>query len=96
MKSYGMPVDADVAALVTAAVNVFAELGAEVEEVDPEIEGAHQIFRTHWWSGARQVVRGVPEEKRPLVDPRLLSMAEAAAAITIDDYFVACEERISG
>jgi len=93
MKSYGMPVDAEVAALVTAAVNVFAELGAEVEEIDPEIEGAHQIFRTHWWSGARQVVRGVPEERRPLVDPRLLSMAEAAAAITIDDYFKAMQAR---
>jgi aspartyl-tRNA(Asn)/glutamyl-tRNA(Gln) amidotransferase subunit A len=93
MKSHGRPVDGEVAALIAAAVKVFAELGATVEEVDPEIGDAFEIFRTYWWAGARQVVRGVPEEKRSLLDPRLRAMAETAEKITIDDYFKAVQAR---
>jgi aspartyl-tRNA(Asn)/glutamyl-tRNA(Gln) amidotransferase subunit A len=93
MNSHGMPVDAEVAALVAAAAKLFAELGAEVEEVDPEIDDAYQIFRTHWWASARQVVRGVPEEKRVSLDPLLRAVAEGAAAIMIDDYFKAIQAR---
>ena len=93
MKSHGMPVDEEVAALVAGAAKVFAELGAAVEEVDPEIGDAYEIFRTHWWAGARQVVCGVPQEKRPLLDPLLRGMADTAAAITLDDYFKATQAR---
>ena len=93
LKSNGIPVDAEVAALVRAAAKVFAELGARVEEVDPEIADAPEIFRTHWWAGARQVVRAVPEASRPLVDPGLRNLAAAAEAITIDDYFKAMQAR---
>jgi aspartyl-tRNA(Asn)/glutamyl-tRNA(Gln) amidotransferase subunit A len=93
MKSHGTPVDAEVAALVAAAAKVFAELGAAVEEVDPEIGDAYEIFRTYWWAGARQVVREVPQEKRSLLDPRLRAMADTAAAITLDDYFKARQAR---
>jgi aspartyl-tRNA(Asn)/glutamyl-tRNA(Gln) amidotransferase subunit A len=93
MKNDGMPVDAEVAALVAAATKVLAELGAKVEEVHPETRHAYEIFRTHWWAGARQVVRGVPEEKHPLLDPHLREMADVAAAITLHDYFKAAQAR---
>ncbi len=93
MKGHGVPVDMEVAALVRAAAEALADLGAEVEEVDPDIEDAFAIFRTHWWAGARQVVRSVPEEKRSLIDRLLRCMAEAAAAISIDDYFKATQAR---
>jgi aspartyl-tRNA(Asn)/glutamyl-tRNA(Gln) amidotransferase subunit A len=65
MKSHGMPADAEVAALAASAARVFAELGAVVQEIDPQIGDAYEIFRTHWWAGARQVVRGMPQDKRP-------------------------------
>jgi aspartyl-tRNA(Asn)/glutamyl-tRNA(Gln) amidotransferase subunit A len=93
MKSHGLPVDVEVAALVVNAAKVLAELGAQVEEIDPEISDAEQIFRAHWWAGARQLVNGVQEEKRPLLDPGLRGLAEAAVAITIDDYFKAMQAR---
>jgi aspartyl-tRNA(Asn)/glutamyl-tRNA(Gln) amidotransferase subunit A len=93
MKSHGTLMDAEVAALVAGAVKVFADLGAAVEEVDPEIGCAHEIFRTLWWAGARQVVRAVPQGKRPLLDPHLREMADGAAVITLDDYFKATQAR---
>jgi len=74
-------VDADVAALVRKALDVFTDLGAKVEEKHPGFENPDAIFRTHWFSAAALLVAALPAEKRKLVDPGLLEVAEQGAKI---------------
>ncbi|WP_322746059.1 amidase family protein [Nostoc sp. LEGE 06077] len=51
-------VDSEVAALVKGAVDVFAKLGAIVEEVDPGFVNPRPIFQTFWQAGAAKLLRG--------------------------------------
>jgi aspartyl-tRNA(Asn)/glutamyl-tRNA(Gln) amidotransferase subunit A len=75
-------VDAEVAALVRAAVKTFEELGAKVEEKNPGFENADPVFRTHWFSGAAFLLKDFSAEKRKLIDPGLLEVAAQGAKIT--------------
>ena len=78
-------VDPEVAKIVSDAVAVFAELGAKVEEKDPGFADSAPIFITHWFSGAAFLLKGIPKEKHPLIDPGLLDVAEQGAKITASD-----------
>jgi aspartyl-tRNA(Asn)/glutamyl-tRNA(Gln) amidotransferase subunit A len=74
-------VDTEVAAIVRKALDVFTDLGARVEEKHPGFENPDAIFRTHWFSAAALLVAAIPAEKRKLVDPGLLEVAEEGAKI---------------
>ena len=74
-------VDAEVAAIVRKAVTVFADLGARVEEKNPGFENPEGIFRTHWFSAAAFLLGSFPAEKRKLIDPGLLEVANEGAKI---------------
>ncbi|HWF65059.1 MAG TPA: amidase family protein, partial [Rhizomicrobium sp.] len=76
----------DVAALVAAAAKRFSDLGAHVEEVDPPGGDPGPIFRTLWWGGAGYLFGHAAPEKKALLDPGLLAMAEEGAAIPLHDY----------
>jgi aspartyl-tRNA(Asn)/glutamyl-tRNA(Gln) amidotransferase subunit A len=75
-----------VAALVAAAARRFSDLGAHVEEVDPPGGDPGPIFRTLWWGGAGYLFGHASPEKKALLDPGLLAMAEEGAAIPLHDY----------
>jgi aspartyl-tRNA(Asn)/glutamyl-tRNA(Gln) amidotransferase subunit A len=75
-------VDAEVASLVRNAVRVFETLGARVEEKHPGFENPEPVFRTHWFSGAAALLRGIPKEKHKLIDPGLLEVAAEGEKIT--------------
>ncbi len=75
-------VNPEVAALVREAVQVFANLGAHIEEVGPGFENPAEIFRVHWYAGAAYVVAGVPAEQRKLIDPGLREVATEGAKLT--------------
>jgi aspartyl-tRNA(Asn)/glutamyl-tRNA(Gln) amidotransferase subunit A len=75
-------VDTEVAAIVRKAVDVFTDLGAKVEEKDPGFENPDAIFRTHWFAPAASLINSLPAEKRKLVDPGLLEVAEQGAKIS--------------
>jgi aspartyl-tRNA(Asn)/glutamyl-tRNA(Gln) amidotransferase subunit A len=76
----------EVAALVAAAAKRFSELGAHVEEADPPGGDPAPIFRTLWWGGAAYLFGHASPEKKALLDPGLLAMAEEGAAISLHDY----------
>jgi aspartyl-tRNA(Asn)/glutamyl-tRNA(Gln) amidotransferase subunit A len=78
-------VDPDVAALVKAAVRVFEDLGAKVEEKNPGFEDPAHVFRAHWFSGAAFLLKGIPKDKQKLIDPGLLEVAAEGAKITADE-----------
>lgn len=75
-------VDPEIGAIVRAAVKAFEEAGARVEEKNPGFENAEPIFRAHWFSGAAALLRNIPEEKRKLIDPGLLEVAEQGEKIS--------------
>jgi aspartyl-tRNA(Asn)/glutamyl-tRNA(Gln) amidotransferase subunit A len=74
-------VDAEVAQIVRQAVEVFSDLGAQVEEKHPGFQDPDDIFRVHWFAGAAALIAGVPTAKRSLVDPGLLEVAAEGAKI---------------
>jgi len=74
-------VDREVAEIVRKAVSVFTDLGAKVEEKSPGFENPEGIFRTHWFSGAAFLLSSFSAEKRRLVDPGLIEVANEGAKI---------------
>jgi aspartyl-tRNA(Asn)/glutamyl-tRNA(Gln) amidotransferase subunit A len=63
--------DAEVDAAVRAAAQVFAEAGAHVEEVDPDITDCADAFHVLWFTGAAKVIEQYGEGVIGRVDPRL-------------------------
>lgn len=86
-------VRSDVARVVAEAVEVLADLGAVVEEVDPGFSDPIDIFNTLWFSGAAKILANLPPEKRELVDPGLHVIAEEGARISAVDYLRAVDAR---
>jgi aspartyl-tRNA(Asn)/glutamyl-tRNA(Gln) amidotransferase subunit A len=90
----GHPVDPEIAGLVASAVQAFRELGANVEEVDPDI-GANvgMTFVNHWFPGAANALRSYTPEQRSVMDPGLLEVADAGARLSLLDYLASVKER---
>lgn len=86
-------VDPEVEALVAAAAARFAELGAEVEAVDPPVGDPTRMFRTLWWVPAGYVVGGLGPDKQALLDPGLRAMGEEGRRIAVPDYLDAVMAR---
>jgi aspartyl-tRNA(Asn)/glutamyl-tRNA(Gln) amidotransferase subunit A len=79
-------VDQEIAHAVRRAVHAFADLGAEIEEVDPPLDGAHLAMRVFLDGGVLQAVEAVPPERRDLLDSSLLAAFEKARARTLTDH----------
>ena len=86
-------VDPEVAALVKQGVMRFVALGARVEEVNPGIAGAAEIFRRHWYSGAAYLLRNFTPEQKALMDPGLVEVAEQGAQIGMLELVDAVQKR---
>ncbi len=89
----GHPVDPEIAALVAAAAHRFADLGARVEEVDPDLPDCAAPFRKHWYAGAAALLSGLNDAQRDLVEPGLRDIAAEGAAYTLLDYLAAVKQR---
>lgn len=83
----------EVRELVEAAGKALADLGAHVELRDPGFSNPYDIFRTIWFSGAAYVRRGIPAEKRHLLDPGFNFIADQGEAIGHMDYVAAFDRR---
>ena len=86
-------VDPEVAAAVKRGAELFAELGANVEEVDFLFENPLPIFNVLWWSGARFALRNLTDKQLNELDPGLRRVFEGAASITLTDYLEAVQAR---
>jgi aspartyl-tRNA(Asn)/glutamyl-tRNA(Gln) amidotransferase subunit A len=86
-------VDREVAAAVAKAAAVFADLGANVEEVAGPFESPAECFRVHWYAGAAALVSRFDGEQRELLDPGLVEIAAEGAALTTADYLQAMADR---
>ena len=69
-------VDPEIASLVEKAVDVFADLGAIVEETDPGFEDPREAFGTYYFLRFRPLVDAADAEQRALMDPGLVRAVE--------------------
>ena len=79
-------VDPEIAALVRAAAESFTALGAHVEEVDPGLGDQHDVFRTHWYTGAARLQKTMTEDQLALLDPGFREVGVAGAEITLNEF----------
>jgi aspartyl-tRNA(Asn)/glutamyl-tRNA(Gln) amidotransferase subunit A len=82
-----------VAAAFAAAVRVFAELGAHVEEADPGFSDPVHEFETLWFSGAAKSIEHLGPEQRAQMDPGLVAVSEQGARASALDYLAAMAVR---
>ncbi|MEH2003642.1 amidase [Nostoc sp.] len=86
-------VEPEVAALVKAAVDIFAKLDAVVEEVDPGFANPRSIFQTLWQAGAAKLLRGFSPEQQAVIEEGLLLIAKEGDGITLAEYLSAQDAR---
>ena len=86
--------DDDVAAAVAAAAKVFEELGATVEQVDPDIPACRPIIETIWFAADAWIVDQLGPDKAKLMDPGLLAVAEEGRNMSVQDLVGAHAARI--
>jgi len=89
----GHAVDPEIAALVAAAANRLAELGAHVEEADPDLPDCAAPFRMHWYAGAAALLNGLSDAQKEVVEPALREIAAEGAAYSLLDYLAAIKQR---
>ncbi len=92
----GHHVEPEIAELVAAAVRCFEELGAEVEEADPElakVADVDRVFRLHWFAGAANLLAGFTDDQKAMMDPSLVKIAEEGRDIALLDYLAAVKGR---
>ncbi|MEU3185831.1 amidase [Streptomyces sp. NPDC006923] len=83
-----------VASAVRDAVSRLAELGAYIEEADPDIADPVDAFHTLWFSGAARLVEPFGPAQRELLDPGLREICEAGARDSALDYLAAVDARM--
>ncbi len=89
----GAAVDPEVAALVRAAVEQMAALGAIVEEVVPPIGVEGTTIANLWRSGCARGQRALTPEQKALLEPALRAAAEEGAKVTLAQWHDAMDER---
>jgi aspartyl-tRNA(Asn)/glutamyl-tRNA(Gln) amidotransferase subunit A len=90
---YVTGIDPEVSALVKDAMKILENLGAKVEEKNPGFENPETIFRAHWFSGAAFLLKGVPAEKKTLIDAGLREVAALGEKFTAFDLIDAQMKR---
>jgi aspartyl-tRNA(Asn)/glutamyl-tRNA(Gln) amidotransferase subunit A len=85
--------DPEVETLVRAAVQVLADAGAQVEELDPGFEDPVEEFHVLWFSGAAKVLEQYGDEAADRVDPGLVEVARTGSTYTASRYLDASAVR---
>jgi aspartyl-tRNA(Asn)/glutamyl-tRNA(Gln) amidotransferase subunit A len=87
-------VDPDVAKAVERAAEVFTELGAHVETVDPGFGDPVEAFHVLWFAGAAKSVEHLDAAGRAALDPGLLEICEQGERHSAVDYLTATAVRM--
>ena len=86
-------VDPQVAKAVRHAVDMMADLGADIVEVDPGFDDPAEMFAVLWWVGARNALGHIPRADWVRLDPGLAAVLDRAAGISLDQYIAAQNAR---
>jgi aspartyl-tRNA(Asn)/glutamyl-tRNA(Gln) amidotransferase subunit A len=85
--------DPQVEKAAAAAAQVFADLGATVEEVDPGLPDTKQQIKAFWGAISAVVVDGMPPHRRDELDPDFRRLAEDGRRYSLADYVAAYHGR---
>lgn len=85
--------DPEVEAATAAAAQVFAELGATVEEADPGFTSPVDMITTLWSAVSSTIVDAVPEAQRDQMDPGFRRMADLGRSVSMAQYLAAYAAR---
>ncbi len=88
-------VQPEVQKAVRAAVQVFEDMGARVEQIDPGFEDPVETFNVHWYSGAANALRAYSGKLREMMDPNLIEIANEGAEYSVLQYLEAADRRIA-
>jgi aspartyl-tRNA(Asn)/glutamyl-tRNA(Gln) amidotransferase subunit A len=84
---YAKRVEPEVETAVTAAAQVFDELGADVNEADPELDGDPiAVWNTLWWSSFATLLQSYGERVRDVAEPGLIAAAAQGLKTSVADY----------
>jgi aspartyl-tRNA(Asn)/glutamyl-tRNA(Gln) amidotransferase subunit A len=83
----------DVQTATEAAANIFAELGASVEQVDPGIPDPIDVLDVMWSGAMAGYFHGRLEQVRDLLDPGLLVVVDAVASLSAPEMGSAVQQR---
>jgi aspartyl-tRNA(Asn)/glutamyl-tRNA(Gln) amidotransferase subunit A len=84
---YAKRVEPEVETAVTAAARVFDELGAHVNEADPELDGDPiAVWNTLWWSSFATLLQSYGERVRDESEPGLVAAAAQGLKTSVADY----------
>ncbi|MEX0731967.1 MAG: amidase [Aquisalimonadaceae bacterium] len=83
----------EIAASVKQAATAFQELGAIVEEVDPDIRDPLEAFNILFYGGAANAMRDLGPKQRERMDPGLVEVSAWAEKLSMLDYLGAQNER---
>lgn len=84
----------EVARIVAEAVRAFEELGAVVEEADPDLPDCLADFHTLWFTGAAKATERLGPRERDLLDPGLREIIEEGLTYSALDYLTAMATRM--
>src|SRR5262249_57881340 len=86
-------VNDEVTTLVNSAISRLVDAGARVELEDPGFEDPSETFRDHWYTGAANLRRNIPTERRTLLEPGFAAIADEGEQITHMQYIAASNAR---
>ncbi|WP_394835773.1 amidase [Pendulispora rubella] len=90
---YVKNVHPDIEAAVLRAGEVFARLGAVVEQVDPGFRDPVEAFHTLWFAGAAKAVEALDPRRLDRLDPGLVEICEEGRRISAMQYLDAMAVR---
>lgn len=87
-------VDPEITDSVRRAVDVLADLGAEVDEVDPGFDDPVVAYHVLWFSGAAKVMEPYGDDVLALIDPGLAEVVAEGKELSALDYISASAVRV--
>jgi aspartyl-tRNA(Asn)/glutamyl-tRNA(Gln) amidotransferase subunit A len=83
---FDAPVDADGIAAVEQAARILADAGATVEAFGPELPDTSLVFSRLWGASLARLALTMPAEKRVLLDPGILEVAERLGGMSAIEF----------
>jgi aspartyl-tRNA(Asn)/glutamyl-tRNA(Gln) amidotransferase subunit A len=83
---FSPPSDAAALAAVERAARALEAAGAIVTEADPALPDTRTLFAAVWGQALKRLVDAFPEEKRSLLDPPLVAMAQRTAPMDAESF----------
>jgi aspartyl-tRNA(Asn)/glutamyl-tRNA(Gln) amidotransferase subunit A len=90
---YVKKLDPEVEAATAKAARVFEELGAQVDEIDPDLPDSIDAIRTIWGAVSGVVVDAIPAAEHGKIEPGFMRIAEAGRRHGLAAYLAAQARR---